>query len=506
MGQPLKTPCHTYQRRRPENTPLYKVIQLEINTFISERQAEGRPLPDHVINEFQAYLKCGLPQYGFLRLKCSQCDQEKIVAFSCKKRGFCPGCAGKRMAETAAHLVDNVLPFIPYRQFVLSYPIPLRYWINTNKKLAASLHKIIIKQIHGYYINKAKELGIKNPMPGSISFTQRFGSDLRLNPHHHILCPDGVYTMVAGKPLFKKITSITDQDVATLVEAISELIRKHLVKKGYLDKDGEVALNPTIDDLFADHDSLNQATARSLEGRIAFGKHAGQYVTRIGPGFGYDEEIPLAKGRLCYSINGFSLHCATNIKTNQRDKLERLIRYIARGPIANKRLEITEDGKHVTLKLKTPYRDGTSHLKFTFSELIEKLVALIPPPRSHLVKWAGCLAPASKTRKDITLKPEVKKGFQFTENDEDNKLTKNYSWSKMLARVFKVDVATCDQCGSDMKVMAAIKSRDGIQRYLRHLGLDTDPPAPAPPKANQQSFDFESQAPYDDELPSITYQ
>ena len=102
MGVPA-TKSYEYERRHSEETPLYEILQTELNTFVSEREIEKRPLPDYVTEEFEAFLRCGLLQHGFLRLKCTGCKAEKIVALSCKKRGFCPSCAGKRMAESAAH-------------------------------------------------------------------------------------------------------------------------------------------------------------------------------------------------------------------------------------------------------------------------------------------------------------------------------------------------------------------------------------------------------------------
>jgi hypothetical protein len=87
------------------------------------------------------------------------------------------------MAEAATHLVDNVLPRIPYRQFVLSFPIPLRYWLQTNKKLYSKIHRLAIKELKRYYTGKAETQGVCASTPGSISFTQRFGSALNLNPH-----------------------------------------------------------------------------------------------------------------------------------------------------------------------------------------------------------------------------------------------------------------------------------------------------------------------------------
>jgi hypothetical protein len=128
-----------------------------------------------VIDDFEAFLRCGIHANGFVRCRCTACGEEMIAAFSCRKRGFCPSCAAKRKVEAAAHLIDNVLLFIPYRQFVVSFPIPLRFWLQTNKRLFARIHGIVIKEIDGYYSQKAAQEGIRAPSPGSISFTQRWG-------------------------------------------------------------------------------------------------------------------------------------------------------------------------------------------------------------------------------------------------------------------------------------------------------------------------------------------
>ncbi|MCX6107602.1 MAG: transposase [Proteobacteria bacterium] len=223
-----------------------------------------------------------------------------------------------------------------------------------------------------------------------------------------------------------------------------------------------------------DHESLTAALAASISGKIAFGPNAGKYVRKIGGGFGYEGEGPLAKSQRCYSVNGFSLHANTAINTHARDRLYKLIEYIARGPLSNERLEIMANGD-VKLALKTPWANGITHLAFIPSEFIEKLVALIPPPRSHLVLWAGVFAPNSPYRKDITLRPEIKKGFQFN-NDakkgEKKSQFKNYTWSKILAQVFKVDVTKYDQCGGNLVKVCAVTDLMQARRYLKHVGLD----------------------------------
>src|SRR5690606_17776174 len=114
-----------YRRHRPETTLLYQLVAEHYPKFRDRRVAEGRALPRYVEDEFEAYLKCGLLEHGFLRVKCDSCQAEKLVAFSCKRRGFCPSCGARRMVETAALLVDQVLPRQPIRQWVLSLPIAL---------------------------------------------------------------------------------------------------------------------------------------------------------------------------------------------------------------------------------------------------------------------------------------------------------------------------------------------------------------------------------------------
>jgi hypothetical protein len=250
--------------------------------------------------------------------------------------------------------------------------------------------------------------------------------------------------------------------------------------------------HPLSDSIFQDHESLAMATSSSIVGRIAFGPNAGQKVTRIGSGFGYYEEIPLAKGHRCFSVNGFSLHANTATNTLARDSLRKLVEYISRGPLSNERLEITKSGQ-VKLKLKTAYSDGTSHLLFTPGEFIEKLSAIIPPPKSHLVKWSGVFAPNSPCRKKVVLKPEEKKGRSPKSSCTEDIPLKNSSWSKMLAKVFRIDVTKCQHCKGDMAIIAAITNRSEVARDLKHLGIEHEAPARAPPRYQEEPFEFGSE-------------
>ena len=116
-----------HERHRPEQTLLYQIVDKYYPEFLAQLAAEDRSLPDYVQREFTDFLKCGLLEHGFLRVRCESCHYEKLLAFSCKRRGFCPSCGARRMVESAALLVDEVLPRKPIRQWVLTVPFPPRF-------------------------------------------------------------------------------------------------------------------------------------------------------------------------------------------------------------------------------------------------------------------------------------------------------------------------------------------------------------------------------------------
>ena len=368
-----------YQRRRPEETLLYKTLLENLSTFLANLQNAGRSLPRHVIKELHAYLECGVLAYGFVRLKCEDCRSEKFVAFSCKKRGFCPSCGAKKMAETAAYLVDNIIPHVKIRQYVLSVPIPLRYWMSSNKKLLAKIHKIFALSIEKFYTDK----NTNTSRSGSICFVQRFGGALNLNVHFHLLQIEGVYEpRSTAVPKFKKTKPPSDLDIKNLVTIIREKIIKHLRRSGYI-KDLPPDEDPT--DLFDEEPTYAGLMSASVGHEIALGERQGQKVRFIGYGFGYTGNLPELKGRLCAYLGGFSLHAAISIPRYRRDELEKLIRYTARPSISIERMSLTKTGD-IKYEFKKTWKNGVTHVVLSPHELIEKLCALIPQPRMHLVR------------------------------------------------------------------------------------------------------------------------
>lgn len=110
-----------YRARRPEQSVLYQVVRDHLETFClqSATLRGGEGLPRFVDGEFRAYLRCGWLAGGFARFRCAACGTDRLVAFSCKGRGFCPSCGARRMEAHTAHLVDHVFPAAPVRRRVL---------------------------------------------------------------------------------------------------------------------------------------------------------------------------------------------------------------------------------------------------------------------------------------------------------------------------------------------------------------------------------------------------
>ena len=191
-----------YERHRPEQTALYRLVLQHAQSFFAQTEAAtGAGLPQFVKDEFDPYLECGILARGFLRLRCADCGHDKLLAFSCKRRGFCPSCGARRMSQSAAHLVEHVIPRVPVRQWVLSLPIPLRLLLAAQPVLVTPVLQVVHRVITRHLLDQT---GFKAGQAdsGAVTLIQRFGSAANLNIHLHCLVLDGVYRRTDGEPVF----------------------------------------------------------------------------------------------------------------------------------------------------------------------------------------------------------------------------------------------------------------------------------------------------------------
>ena len=177
-----------YNPRHPERTLLYQTIAEHFETWLDlasagqfDGQGDHHTPKAYVRQAFRKYLQCAIFAHGFARAWCADCGHDYFVAFSCKGRGVCPSCNTRRMVETAAHLSDHVFPRLPVRQWVLSVPKRLRYFMQRDGAALNMVLRIFLRVI-------AQTLQTRSPGAanvdkaslhiGAVAFIHRFSSDI----------------------------------------------------------------------------------------------------------------------------------------------------------------------------------------------------------------------------------------------------------------------------------------------------------------------------------------
>ena len=417
-----------YRRRRPERTLLYRLVQTHLATWLARHDdGQGRSAPALTEREFRRYLDCGILAHGFARARCADCGHDFIVAYSCKGRGVCPSCTTRRMAEIAAHLVDHVFPRLPVRQWVLSFPKRLRYHLDAAELQNAVLHSFLRCIEQGLRQGLVAEDGCVRL--GAVVFIHRFGALLNAHLHFHVVVIDGVFFGEDAETLRFEEVRLTPEAVQRLQATIRQRIVRLFVRRDLLDKtDGEVMC-------------------------------------------------------ACERGGGFSLDAGVRVEANDRQGLERLLRYCARPAFAQERLHQI-DPEHLVYESPKPGPGGRVSQILTPLELMDRLAALIPPPRRHRHRYYGVLAPNSPLRPAVTVlaaAPEPVPAEAETVAEENSVCrAARYVWAMLLARIYEVFPLTCPKCGGVMRIIAFIDDPTEVKKILAHLGEPTAAPILAP--------------------------
>lgn len=472
-----------YQRREPEHTPLHRAVREHLATFLrdaAERSPSGLGLPGYVREEFQRYLRCGILAHGFARVHCGECGHDFLVGFSCKARGVCPSCNGRRMQDTAAHLTERVLPWVPVRQWVLSLPRWARWALVRDPGRVEQALGIALKAIFVLQRKRGRSLGVREPHCGAATFLQRFGGALNLNLHFHSLVPDGVFFREGDGVDFQPLRAPSQEELEGVLRKIVQRLTRLL-------RSDEEAADPDASD------ALGAAQRAEL-----FALESPRQSARPPKG-------------LVAQADGFSLHAGIHLHANNREGLARLCAYGARGPLAQERLHRLPDGRLLYL-LKRALPDGRTSITLEPQELLRKLATLVPPPRRHLTRFHGVLAPHSALRALVVAgahpipepteggapgpaqppipaaRPALDATPPRTPGEEaapPRRPASRIPWAELLARVFKEDVLRCQRCGGRMRVLAFVQERSQVKKVLEHLGLPTTGPPMAPARSGE---------------------
>jgi hypothetical protein len=198
---------------------------------------------------------------------------------------------------------------------------------------------------------------------------------------------------------FRQVKAPNRDELTRLTRTIAHRVGRYLERQGLVEGDtGNVYLTPDAVNA-SDDDPSSQLLGSSITYRIALGPQQGRKVFTLQtlPDLESDNPFSSSVGE----VAGFSLHAGVATKANERAKLERLCRYITRPALSTKRLSLTRNGQ-VRYELKTPWRNGTTHVIFEPLDFISRLVSLVPKPRVNLTRFHGVFAPNSKYRALIT--------------------------------------------------------------------------------------------------------
>jgi hypothetical protein len=385
------------------------------------------------------------------------------------------------MAQTAAHLVDRVIPPVPVRQWVISVPKRLRGFLADRPPAVAALTKIFLDEIERLLCaaaggaSDAATPASARPRLGGISFLHRFGSALNRHVHLHACVTDGVFVPPAAgsandaPPAFLAARPINPADLA----AVTERVRRRLIGR------------------FRRMRLLDAAAATDM---------------------------------LAWENSGFSIDASVRIALIDRDvpsyfrSLEHLLRYCARPPFALERLSVSRgaDGQIARIRYVLPRhkaanwvgpsrsrkstRPGANGVvDLTPFEFLDRLADLVPPPRKHRHRYHGVFAPNHKLRRAVTAlaignigkQREAATGGHVADGhategccDAHQKPrshdTSRIAWAKLMARVGEEFPLECPNCGGDIRLIAFITQPGPIRKILTHLGEPLEPPPVSP--------------------------
>jgi hypothetical protein len=430
------------------------------------------------------------------------------------------------MAAQAAHLVDRVLPAVPIRQFVLSFPFELSLLAATKPEVLRALARIHAEELARHYKSAAKRSGqIGKLHTGAVTFVQRFGSSLNVHVHLHTCALDGVYVEEegdgdgdGGAPRFVPAAAPSRAELYVLTERVALRVMRWLRKHGHAKED--------------DHAS-NDTAARSFDEVLALvGTQRGTLENlkddtgeREGPA---EPVAPLREEAV--TRHGFNMHASLTIAADDDLGRERLCRYGLRPPFSLSRFRILRDGR-ISYRVKKSARRTSRCRIMTPIECIARLCALVPPPRYPLTRFHGVLAPRAKLRARVVPKlppnatrpcagatatrkgtegprragpaerprPHERGGdiiptampvaattlartIEGADVPAPNILsakhlgriaggllyarTSNVPWATLLARTFDVDVKACARCGARLEVRAVVTDHDVAKKTL----------------------------------------
>jgi hypothetical protein len=351
----------------------------------------------------------------------------------------------------SSHALDELLPDVPYRQWVFVLPKRLRYFVHRDPRLAGEVASILARTLTAYYRKKCD--APKGAAPAQFHSLQRFGSSVNLHLHDHAVVSDGCFYLEGGKLKFYPARPPSVVDIAELLAVLRFRIFRRMLRLG----------------------AVPESSIRAM---------------------------------LPWPHSGFTLDAGTLIESGDRDALRRLLLYVLRPALSLKKLTYKPEANIVRYQ-PSKTSAGPGYYEWTGVEFVRRLAALIPPPRKHVVRYYGALGPCSPLRSAVNAATrgkatsgELEAGYGFTAVARAAREVRKAasaalrSWAACVRKVFEVDPVRCVKCGGEMKLVAVVLDDGELDRILAHEGWPIEFPTTKPsrsPPARAASADGDSQ-------------
>ena len=402
-----------YRARNPQQTPLYRLVEAFYDNLkgVWEDLFEQRYgfWRGFVDDVVERYLDCGRFEAGFARVKCRDCGDEFLVATSCQLRGFCPSCGAKRAAAFAAFLADEVLEQVGHAMWTFSVPKMIRPYFVNHPQLMGKLCRAAFETVQEMMAEAA--IGSVGLRTGMVAVLANSGDLLNLHPYVHALVPRGGWD---GEGVWVPVPYL-DQDLA------ERIFRKKVLE--FLQTDGFLSEERVRLLLFWNHNS------------------------------------------------GFSIDDSVRIQADDTQALKRLARYMLRPPLSLERMRYEDGDDEVVYERKRSNGKPGAEERFDPLDFLARLIALIPQPKLHNIRYLGHYSNVSrgrsKTGKDQ--QPSEPKAPPDDGLSDAQRRARRKAWARLIKRIFEIDPLACVKCGGEMRIVSVILEHKVITKILGHL-------------------------------------
>ena len=281
------------------------------------------------------YLDCGILHNGFARVRCKDCGHGYLLAFSCKRRHFCPSCHQKRVVEFGEWLCEKVLKAIPHRHFVFSIPKILRRYFLYDRKLLSELSRCAWEVLKEFFQEIVSE---EDAVPGAVIAIHTFGDFLGWHLHLHVLCTDGCF--YGNGPAGAGFRVAPVFELKHLEAIFRHKVFKMLLSKGKITED-------LIDMLMS------------------------------------------------WRHSGFNVFCGSRIQPDDETAMENLARYIIRASFSQERMTYIPEESEVIYRSK----DGKEEKVFDALEWLAAMCSHVPNKWEQMVRYYGFYSSVSRGKR-----------------------------------------------------------------------------------------------------------